>query len=67
MNALLDHIKAQAERATMLSRIADLLNVAIDQPDQRGLCVQLIEAAQEIASDLEDKLQDVNLPKGGAA
>lgn len=45
MSALREHIKAQAERAIMLNRIVDLLNVAIDHPDQRGLCIQLIEAA----------------------
>lgn len=63
MNALRDHIKCQAERATLLSRIIDLLNVAIDQPDRRDLCVSLIEEAQDVASRLEDQLQDVNLPE----
>ena len=66
-SALLDHIEAQAARATLLSRIADLLNVVIDHPDQRCLCVQLVEAAQGIASDLANGLQDMNLPQGGGA
>ena len=67
MSALLDHIKVQAERTTLLSRIMDLLNVAIDHPDHRHLVTALVEAGQEIASDIEDKLQDVHLPKGGDA
>ena len=62
MSALLDHIKVQAERATLLSRIIDLLNVAIDHPDRRDLVMVLVEEAHEAASDLEDQLQDVNLP-----
>lgn len=66
MTALQEHVAAQAGRALMLSRIMDLLNIAIDHPDRRDLCIQLIEAGQEVASDLEGKLQDVNLPKGGA-
>lgn len=67
MSALREYIQAQAERATVLSRIMDLLNAAVDHPDQRNLVIALVEAGQEVASDLEDKLQDVNLPKGGEA
>ncbi|GAB1364681.1 hypothetical protein MASR1M32_39170 [Rhodobacter sp.] len=66
MSALRDHIKAQAEQASLLRSITNLLNVAIEHPDQRGLCIQLIETAHDVASVLEDNLQDVNLPKGGA-
>lgn len=67
MSTLSEHLRAQAERATLLSRIMDLLNVTIDHPDQRDLVTALVEAGQVVASDLEDKLQDVNLPKGGEA
>lgn len=64
MSALQNHLKEQAERATLLSRIMDLLNVAIDHPDRCDLVTALVEAGQEIAADLEDKLQTANLLKG---
>jgi hypothetical protein len=67
MSALLDHIQTQAGRAALLARIIALLNTAITHPELRDLCMQLVDAGQKIASDLEDKLQDVNLPKGDAA
>lgn len=67
MSAIREHIKVQAESATLLSRLIDLLNVAIDHPDRRDLCVTLIEEAQHTPSKLEEALQDVSLPKGGDA
>ncbi|MBU3032399.1 hypothetical protein [Paracoccus marinaquae] len=67
MNDLPNHIQRQQNAALKLERIVNAALCMADDKDLAHLNIGLLEAASEIARQLNQELDSVNLPKGGAA
>ncbi|MBT0781171.1 hypothetical protein [Paracoccus sp. pheM1] len=69
MSALIKHIAKQQDEAAALQRVVDALIYMMDRSDDdsRALAQSLAEAARKLASDLNEGLDYINLPKEDAA
>ncbi|WP_353428903.1 hypothetical protein [Paracoccus denitrificans] len=69
MNALIKYIAKQQDEAAALQRVVDALIYMMDRSDDdsRALAQSLAEASRKLASDLNEGLDYINLPKEDAA
>jgi len=69
MSALIKYIAKQQDEAAALQRVVDALIYMMDRSDDdsRALAQSLAEAARKLASELNEGLDYINLPKEDAA